>query len=293
MALVALLIAAWLGIIAQRRRVRLEPHWRLVAGFAAGGALLALVLLLVDLESQKLALRLLTPLGLAWTVLLGLALHLLLAGRRREGWTALGCWLALGIGGNAWIGSWLLGTLERSLPAASGQPWDAVAVLGGGTALDHEGGVQLGASGDRLRVAAAQHRGGTTPLLVTLGSGILGSERGRDLAAETAAVWSAWGVPEQAVLRLPGPVNTSQEVARLAAEARARGWRRIGLVSSAWHLPRALALARRHGLAADPVPADWRGRPPPLTPVHLVPSGQGLHETQLWLNEILGRLAGR
>ena len=91
----------------------------------------------------------------------------------------------------------------------------------------------------------------------------------------------------------PGPVNTRQEIERLAAEARARGWRRIGIVTSAWHLPRTLALARRFGLPADGIAADRRGRIPPASPVFLVPSGAAMHLTQMWCSELLGRLVGR
>lgn len=293
MALLALLIAVWLAILAWRRRLQQLPGWKPIAWTAAAGLVLGVVLLLIDLESQKMAARLATPFGVAWLVLLGLALELLRERRWWPGGTAAGCWLLLTLGGNAWIAAGLLGSLERSVPPPQAGQWDAVAVLGGGTVLDQDGKVQLGDAGDRLRVADALMRTGRTPLLVSTGSGFLGEDGKRDLAQETAQVWGGWGVPPPGMLLIPGPVNTKEEIVRLAQEARTRGWRRIALVSSGWHLPRALALARRHGLAADGVPADQRGRMPPASPLFLIPCGSGFQDVQLWCNEVLGRLAGR
>ena len=292
MSLLALLIAIWLAIVAWRRRQVAEPGWKALAWTAGGGLVLALVLFLIDLEAQKMAARLATPLGLAWLVLFGVALDQL---RARRWWPAGlvgGSWLLLTLGGNAWLSSALLRGLERSVPAPQHQRWDAVVVLGGGTALDDGGTPQLGEAGDRLRVAYLQLREGRTPLLVATGSSLLDGGR-RDLAAESGSIWSAWGVPPPGMLLIPGPVNTSQEIRSLAEQARVRGWRRVGIVSSAWHLPRALALARRHGLPADGIASDSRGFPPPASPLFLIPTGSALHETQLWSAEVIGRLVGR
>ncbi len=293
MALVALLIALWLGLIAWRRRQQDVRGWKALAWGAGVGGVLACVLLLIDLEAQKMAVRLATPLGVAWLVLFGLALDLLRNRRWESAGLAGGCWLLLSLGGNPWLSSWLLGTLERSVPVAQARTWDAVAVLGGGTNLDGEGVAQLGPSGDRLRVGQALWRDHRAPLLVATGSGLLGADRGHDFAADTAGMWRAWGVPDAAMLLCPEPVNTRQEIERLASEASLRGWKRIAIVTSAWHLPRALALARRCGLPADGIPADSRGRLPPASPVYLVPGGEALHETQMWCIEVLGRMVGR
>lgn len=293
MALVALLIAIWLGIVAWRRRQQTAPGWKPLAWAAGVGAVLSLVLLLIDLEAQKMAARLATPLGLAWLVLFGLALDLLRNRRWWPGGLAGGCWLLLTLGGNPWLAAALLGSLERSVPPPQAQHWDAIAVLGGGTDRDADGAIQLGDAGDRLRAGHALWRDGRAPLLVATGSGLLGSERTRDLAAEAAAIWRGWGVPDAAMLLYPEPVNTRREIEQLAAEAARRGWQRIAIVTSAWHLPRALALARRFALPADGIGADSRGRQPPATPAYLVPGGEALYATQLWCTEILGRMVGR
>lgn len=289
LALLAAILGAWSAV---RRRAD-GRAWRVAAAIAAICTAAAIAILAVDLESQKMATRLATPLGAAWLGL-GLLAGMLLSRRSwGPGVTAGACWMLLTTGGNAWLAAALLGSLEAAVPAPIGRNWDAVAVLGGGTSLDADGGVQLGDAGDRLRVAQTLLREGRTPLLVATGSGLFDRGVRRDLARETAAVWAGWEVSPASMLLLPGPVNTSEEIRLLAAEAQARGWRRIALVSSGWHLPRALALARRHGLEADAVAADRRGRPPAATALFLIPVGSALHDTQLWCAEVLGRLLGR
>lgn len=293
MAVLALLVAAWLAVLAWRRRSQQQPGWKAIAGAAAAGAAAGLGFLIVDLESQKMLARLATPLGMAWLALGTLAAVLLARRNWRPGSVAAGCWLLLTLGGNAWLAAALLGSLEHSLPTPQAQRWDAIAVLGGGTGLDPDGGPQLACAGDRLRVAAALLREGRAPVLVSTGSGLFDQGPQRDLSRETADIVRGWGIVPADMLLIPGPVNTKQEIVRLAEEARARGWRRIAVVSSGWHLPRALALARRHGLPADGIPADRRGRAPAASPLFLIPCGSGMQDIQLWCNEALGRLVGR
>jgi uncharacterized SAM-binding protein YcdF (DUF218 family) len=134
-------------------------------------------------------------------------------------------------------------------------------------------------------LAAALYARGRTPILVTSGSSVDGR---RDYSAEASALWRDMGVPDPAILRLPHVRNTSEEVAaytRLVAE---RGWKRIGIVTSARHLPRALALCRRHGLSAEPLPTDFRAEQPPSSLFVLVPEGEAFADVEDAVWEYLG-----
>lgn len=291
MALIAVLIAIWLAILAWRRWRERRPDWRPLALAAGGGAVLGLGLLLIDHEAQKMASRLATPLGVAWLLLFAALLD---AWRQRAWLSAVLstlAWLLLSLGGNNWVAAWLLADLEREVPPPAATHWDAIVLLGGGTDLATDGTPQLGTSGDRLRVAARLLAEGRAPLLIATGSDLFQGER--DLGAEALAIIGGWGLDPDRLLAVPGPVNTRQEIERVHEIAARNGWRRVALVSSAWHLPRALRLAERLELAADGIPADHRGRPPPASPVYLVPGGQALQLTQLWCTERLGRLVGR
>ena len=194
------------------------------------------------------------------------------------------------------VGGRLVTALEsQALPrgtTSSTVALDAIFVLGGGTKRAPDGEVELGPSGDRLRLAAALYHEGRTARLVASGRSYAD---GRDLAAETVTIWRQMGIPRTAVLTVNDPLNTSQEMRALAELARRKAWTHIGIVSSAWHLPRAVALAKRAGidhpvpLAADhlsgpqrfPVARDW------------MPGAAGLRQTEVWAWEQIGRAVGR
>jgi uncharacterized SAM-binding protein YcdF (DUF218 family) len=163
-----------------------------------------------------------------------------------------------------------------------------VALLGGGLAITSAGDPQLGNSGDRLRVAAGLVRAGAAPCLVITGP----SSAVRDEIGGNRRLLLDWGVPEGAMIGLTGPRNTKEEVLALRQLVQERGWKRIAVVTSAWHLPRALALCRAHEVACDGIPADQRAS----TSVEwwqVIPGHEGATLTHLALYEMLGRLVGR
>ncbi len=219
------------------------------------------------------------PAGLVWVAILGLAFLLV---RRRQwypGVVALGIWLAYGLAGNFYVGTALMAGLERTVPApeaGSREPFDAVFVLGGGTELDPSGRPILGEAGDRVLAAARLWHAGQARVLVASGAGLDVVTGARDLGEETRAIWLALGIPDSAIVRVPEPcMNTRQEIAAYRRLQDARHWQRLALVTSASHLPRALRLAEKAGLAFTPVGAEWHGRRRPFQIQRLVPSGEG------------------
>jgi uncharacterized SAM-binding protein YcdF (DUF218 family) len=205
--------------------------------------------------------------------------------------------LLYGAAGNLHLGAALMARLEARVPApdpARLQPFDAVCVLGGGSEADAFGRPQLGTAGDRLRVAAGLWHGGQAQLLVASGASRDGALGNRNLGEETRELWHQMGVPDQAILVVTEPCwNTRDEVAAYRALRDRYGWRRMALVSSASHLPRALALAQRAGLAVEPLGADWRGRPHAATLPSWIPQEEGFMTIQRACWEYLGRWVGR
>ncbi len=292
-ALVFALVAAALHARAGQWRRPLRLLLR-VSGPAAAAAALASAPNADTIE--KLVTALVLPAGVLWAATFALVWWLLLRQRRRHAALALVAWCALTLAGNVWTGQAMLAWLESGyLPVPSEARFDAVLVLGGGTDITPWGAPQLTTAGDRLRVGAALFAGGQTPVLVGSGSSIAGLAQGdeRDLAREAAALWQEMGVPETAIVQLQGPKNTSQEMAALGRLVRDRGWKRIGLVTSASHLRRAMRLARRHGLDPTPIPADARGKVQPASAVGLVPSGPGFFSVQVASKELIAALIGR
>lgn len=294
--LLVLAFAAGKAIHCWLTRATRDRRWWFGAATAASGLIVGLWFLSGDLAAQKTVAHLLMPEGLLWLALALLALAAWRAGRRHLAGGIAGCWLAYALIGNFWLGCWLLDLIERRVPTpdlATLERFDAVFVLGGGTDVTNDGQPELGRAGDRIAFSARLWHQGKTAVLV--GSGSVSDELGgaRDLAAETAALWRGLGVPDAAIVQQPGALITMTEVAgyqRLAAE---RGWRRLGLVTSAWHLPRALATCRRIGLEVTPLPADHLGRSPGWSPMYLVPQGRGFDRVGKACWEWLGMLVGR
>lgn len=237
------------------------------------------------------------PAGLLWLFLLASAAFCLLRRQRLPAVLFLLVAAGYALAGNVYLGSALMARLEAGVPAvdvAALAPFDAVCVLGGGSQQDPFGGAQANLSGDRIVLAARLWHAGKARLLVAGGRSrdSLGSPR--DLGQETRALWRGLGVPDSAILVVDEPCwNTRDEILADRRLQLRHGWQRVGLVSSAWHLPRALALARRAGLDATPLGADWRGRPHPFQLQLLVPQQEGFLDIQRACWEWLGRRLGR
>lgn len=178
---------------------------------------------------------------------------------------------------------------------------DAVVVLGGGLrpSLPPRQGVEVAEGGDRLLIGLRMLRQGQAPLLVTSGAQV--SFRGRDPAQPEAMgarqlALDLGAAPSQ-ILVNPRSRTTAEEATQIGALGRQRGWRRILLVTSALHMPRALATFQaRSGLAVVPVSCDFLlpdrqhwGQPTAASLViDLVPDADALASSSRALKEHLG-----
>jgi uncharacterized SAM-binding protein YcdF (DUF218 family) len=238
------------------------------------------------------------PTALLWLALLAATAALLVRGERKLGWICAGASLAYWLANSTWIAVLLLVPLEADYvdaPLSPARPFDAVLVLGGGTAVGPHGRPQLSHSGDRVATAAAAYHRGDTALLVCSGTAIAALSHGddRSLAHDTRDLLAGLGVPESHVRELPGPRNTSEEMRAFAELAKSEGWQHLGVITSAWHMRRALGLARAAGLDLTPIPADFRGGSIDVNLIELLPSAQGAYFSRLAIWEYLGRAVGR
>lgn len=246
--------------------------------------------------SQKVLVALVTPLGLMWLALLATTCYAILnrwgSLASSLGLVTLGLWIA----GNGWVADQAIHHLERQVtsePLDGKTHWDVLVVLGGGTSLAPGGRAQVADSGDRVLVAAQLYLAGRVDRLVTTGSsfpGLSGALAGP--ADHTIEIWRSLGVPPEAIDRLEG-LNTSQELQQLRQRVDLWQNRRVGLVTSAWHLPRAMRLAARNQLDLLPVAADVRSRPAQQQSLWWVPQADAVLLLERVLNEWLGMAMGR
>ena len=238
---------------------------------------------------------LIEPIGLIWLALIVLAA--LLWRKRERGFAFVSAGLAVFIfliGASA-LPDVLLRSLERpyfgvkldALPVC-----DAVVVLGG--ALDPSPNevaeLHLTIAGDRIITALEMIRLGKAPVLVSGGSGI---EMGGVMKIEGDLFKQALierHVPVPEIVSLGLCADTHDEAERTRALVQQRGWRRVLLVTSACHLPRAVATFRGVGIDVVPVPCNFLSRVPRgLWPLRsAVPGFVGFEKMSVWLHEKIG-----
>ena len=201
----------------------------------------------------------------------------------------------------------LLRPLEQQATALTPHPVppaDAVLVLGGGIRPAGPGGmgVEVGDAGDRLLTGVRLMRQGLAPTLITSGGRVSFSAADPTPSEAVLAQQLALelGIPAQAILLNPSSRTTAEEAKAIQALAASRGWQRLLLVTSAFHMRRALASFRHSGspLEIIPVACDYRLMPsgkPTLQSLGLglIPSAQALEQSTMVLKEHLGLLIYR
>jgi uncharacterized SAM-binding protein YcdF (DUF218 family) len=166
-------------------------------------------------------------------------------------------------------------------------------VLGGGTSLDHNKTPVINDSGDRVMLAVRLYHTGRTPLLGCTGFRTdEWKEEIHDPGRQTNTIFTEVGVPERDIVWLQGR-NTKEEIASIAEAAKARGWKRIGLITSAWHMRRAMRLASRAELRLEPLPADSSVGPWDWWDLSLIPNSGSLSDLGLLCKEWLAALVKR
>lgn len=276
------------------KRHRIVMHALVLATFLAA-AILAAWLGYGRSFVEKMLTRLALPTGLLWLCLWSLTYVAMVSRRMSYALLMLALAAAFTCLGSTTASNWALGLLESryaALRPLSDGPFDVVVVLGGGAKTLASGSAGLNASGDRIMLAARMYYTGQVAHLVASGQSQTWTTDQRDSTELAAQIWRDIGIPPSAITLLGGR-NTSEEIRGLRQLQSARGWRRIGLLTSASHLPRALRLADSEGLVVEPVPADFATSHPAPFPLSWIPSSDNLRKwdraAKEWYASILGR----
>ncbi len=211
---------------------------------------------------------------------------------------------------NQWFNNALVGYLEtRHLPGAALPRAEAIVVLSSDAkpAVPPQPAIALdGATANRLLYGAQLYREGKAPKVILSGGQLPWLKSLPPLSQNMADVIELMGVPKSAIIQEPYSANTYQNAVDVKALLQARHIGRVLLVTSAMHMPRALALFRHQGIDAIAAPCDFAS----FTPLHdshaviwqatalgLIPDASNLGSTSQALKELLGmavyRAAGR
>jgi uncharacterized SAM-binding protein YcdF (DUF218 family) len=166
-------------------------------------------------------------------------------------------------------------------------PEAAIVVLGGMLRLPggRHSDAELTDASDRLRCAAQLYHLGKAPLIVISG----GSDTAQSESQVAKSVLIEWGIPSNAIQTEEAARTTNQNASFSYQLLKREGIGRVILVTSASHMPRAVAAFRGVGLSVVPVPSDfrtgWRQRPFPLD---YVPTPSALETASIAVREWLG-----
>jgi uncharacterized SAM-binding protein YcdF (DUF218 family) len=191
-------------------------------------------------------------------------------------------------------GDGLIRLLERRypvIPVAEAGPADAIIVLGGILGPAHRAGTipNWTESVERFEAAVALMAANRAPQLVFTGARRSWLDGETTEGEELRKLAVARGVPAEKILVTRFIDNTATEAAAVAERVKAGRLQRVILVTTAWHMPRAVYLFRKAGVECIPFPVDFRadaGRPWGWS--DFVPSAGGWAGTETALRELYG-----
>jgi uncharacterized SAM-binding protein YcdF (DUF218 family) len=239
------------------------------------------------------------PLGMAIWVALA-AGWLLSVGKRRPGWTLLVFNLAaLWAASTSVVATLLVGSLEQRylpVPVGDSPAADAIVVLGGsiGAPTYPRREPDLSGAADRVLHAARLYRAGKAPWIVASGGNVPWRRREVPEAKLVAGLLEEWGVPRSAMLLEERSANTRQNAVNTRRLLVEHGLHRVLLVTSAIHMPRALATFRSAQVDALPAPTDYTVvSESSRTLLDFLPDSGALAETTRAIKEYLGLVVYR
>lgn len=260
--------------------------------------------------AEKIGTALLMPAGLLWLLLMCLTATFWPLRRRRNdastealpprSWSILLCFILYSLAGSGLISDSLARQLESKYLSVNPLNMDVpeiVIVLGGGAGAGPNDRIQGNMSGDRLILAAQLYHQNHSTRFICTGKRIQSMDTtGVDPGQASRELLMRLGVPDDSI-ELFGGKNTSEEMKALAARFGAE--QKVGLLTSAWHLPRATRLAERNGLNVVPLPADFRtaagkeGRTAGQWVEALIPNGGAMAGIWSFAKEYVGMAIGR
>ena len=172
--------------------------------------------------------------------------------------------LILWIGGNHYVAHWLMHALERQHKPLNHETATAevVVILGGATRwqVPPRALPEVNELGDRLIYATYLYREGLATQIVVSGGWLTwqtDGTYGNSEAADMNQLLQLMGVPAEAIWQEDRSVNTYENGVYTQELLAEKGINKIMLVTSASHMPRAVAIFEKQGFEVIPAPTDF------------------------------------
>ena len=230
------------------------------------------------LLASKLIPQLIYPIGLVFFLIV-LAIILRRQPRIQSGllWVTLGVFM---LTSNGVVAKSLIRSLESQYePLGEGVSADLIVVLAGGEEpmTPPRSIPELNGAGDRYIYALQLYKQGTASKVLVSGGGISWLDNQDSGAVQIASLLKLIGLPEEDLILEHGSRNTfenAQESAKLILE---NSYSQIVLVTSAYHMPRAVGVFEEQGLSIIPAPVDYQ----------VTDQDRFVNPDQSWQNRIL------
>jgi uncharacterized SAM-binding protein YcdF (DUF218 family) len=230
-------------------------------------------------------------------IMIGIGGALLLRSRfHRAGWRLMvGSLVVLAVMGLSPLGNVLIIPLEDRFPpwdVAGGAP-DGIVVLGGALSPDVSAArrsTALTEAAERMTAAVELARRYPNARILFSGGTDALMPSGATEGEAALRLWAALGIEPSRI----GVENRSRNTVENAAFSRdlvkPKPGERWLLVTSAYHLPRAVGIFRKAGFPVEPYPVDWRTRGPADALRPFGTMGDGLRRTDTAAREWVGLL---
>lgn len=264
----------------------------------AGGLVVATYLQLDGATAMRAATDLVMPLGLVWCSTFFLAVFAFFSGKRPLGIGLSLGWIVLGMIGNDYIARKIMGPVEWPRDPsvlADKTPFRTVVSLGGSISMNEDGTFELGGEGQRVMLAAQLWHSGAAQSVICTGTS---SEGTTDPSVACRTMLESVGLPSTMIYEIKGR-NTFEEMQSLKqfllnppegfpAEGR------VGLITSAFHMRRAIRLAEDRNLELVPLPCSFRvGIQTKFSPRALIPDAGSAATLATACKERLAEIVGR
>ena len=203
------------------------------------------------------------PLGLTFSLLAIAVIAALLGYRRLKFLTITSAILVLWVSSTPTVASWALYSLEKQYPAmsmAETPDADVAIILGGavGQPLPPRVDIGLSEATDRVLHAARLYKTGKVKRILVTAGNITWLSAAKPEAELIKDLLVEWDIPASAIELGSGSRNTYENAAEIQDIWRQNGFKSALLVTSAAHMPRAMATFRRLGLPVIASTADVR-----------------------------------
>ena len=244
---------------------------------------------------MKLLFTLIQPLAMIWLLLSGWVVWQV----RRRMWKELAlpglAWLILTLMTCTPVAAVLMADLERVYEPVKWhelQMADAIVCLGGGAepSLVEPTGLHLKTGADRLSTALVLLAQKKAPVLVLGGGGYEEAGVMHSEADKVLEGLKATGMNTEGMMSLGVCSDTRDEALKVADLMKEKGWKRVLLVTSAYHMPRSVGTFEKAGITVEAVPCNYLSsvnRVGVLTWLHL-PHSDAFRVFGAWFHEVIG-----